>query len=82
MHSVANYDVHRASNAKTANSIHSRTDRQSQSMKTLKARGKDDPANDQGATKLMSQATDIRMCRYFALSDPHITVNSYSTSQF
>lgn len=82
MHSVADCDVHRVSNAETTNSIHSHTDGQSQSMKTLKARGKDNPANDKGATKLMYQDTNTRMCRYFVLSDPDITVNSYSTSQF
>lgn len=47
-------------------------------MKMLEAKGKDDPASDQGAPKLTFQATGIRLCRYFVLSDPHITVNSYS----
>lgn len=38
-------------------------------MKTLKARGNDIPANVHGDTKLLFQVTDIRMCRYFVLSD-------------
>lgn len=81
MHSVANCDVQRVSNAETTNSIHSHTDGQSQSMKTLKARGKDNPAK-MTRELLMFQDTDSRICRYFVLSDPDITVNSYSTSQF
>jgi len=79
LRSVANDDVHRASNAKTTNGIPSHTDGQSQSMKTLEARGNDMPANTQAATKLTFQVTDIRMYRYFALSDPHTKGHSYST---
>lgn len=30
-------------------------------METLKARGQDNPANDQGVTKLMFQATDVQV---------------------
>lgn len=49
-------------------------------MKTLKARDNDIPANAQGATKLMFQVTDIKMCSSFVLSDLMLKEISCSTS--
>lgn len=79
LHSVANYDVHRASNARTTKVfIHIQTGKVSQWKRSKQGAKTTLPMT----RELLNLCSRPQMCRYFVLSDPDVTVNFYSTSQF